>query len=134
MLQSIQHSWSSLSEFVDIVVQSDEVTSILLRGRESLQSLNENEQMRFTLVHVRLLNAIECWLMMIIESYPQGSLRKQHLKNIDGLIVEFFNHPGSLDLLKSMNPAFFMPELQELFEKNTGYVIGECRNQNSLSQ
>ena len=125
MLQSIQHSWSSLSEFADMVVQSDEVTSIILRGRESLQSLSENEQMRFTFVHLRLLNAIECWLMMIIESYPQGSLRDQHLKNIDGIIADSFNHPGTIELLKSMNPAFIMPELQLLFEKNTDYGMAK---------
>jgi hypothetical protein len=121
MLESIQHTWSSLNEYCDQIAQSEELTSIVLRGRNSLKDLYENEKERFTHIHMRLLNTIECWLMMIIESYPKGVLRDQHLRNLDGIVSGYFDYPGTLELWESFNPSWSMPELKQLLVKNTDY-------------
>ena len=125
MLQSIQHTWSSMSGYCDLIAQSEELTSIVLKGRKSLDDLNENEHERFVHIHLRLLNNLECWLMMITESYPKGELRDHHLNNIDGIISRYFDYPGTIDFLGSMDSSWAMPDLYSLFLKNTKLRTGE---------
>ena len=127
MLESIQHTWSSLNEFCDLIAQSEELTAIVLKGRLALDNLTENELERFNFVNLRLLNCIECWLMMITESYPKGDLRDHHLRNIDGIITNYFDHPGTLEFLSGMDPRWAMPDLHELFMKNTS--LGTVKKQ-----
>ncbi len=120
-LQSMQYVWSGLSEYCDQITQSEEMTAIILRGRQSLEKLNENELERFTHIHLRLINTIECWLMVISEGYQIDKLSAHHKRNIDGIIAGYFNYSGTLKWWKSLEPAYAMPELHELVLKNTDY-------------
>ena len=59
--------------------------------------------------------------MMIIESYPKGVLRDQHLRNLDGIVSGYFDYPGTLELWEAVDPSWSMSELKQLFLKNTAY-------------
>jgi hypothetical protein len=119
LLQSLQDTWASLSEFCDLLAESEEVSSIIIRGRESIQNLSEVEKLRFSHVHIRLLNTIEIWLLALEECNPRGKLRRQHMENITEIISEYFGHPGTLEFLNNFNPAFAPPELHDLIASNT---------------
>lgn len=123
MLASIQYTWSSMNELCDLMAQSEELNAIVLKGRVSLGNLTEIELERFTFVHLRILNCVECWLMMITESYPNGDLRDHHLRNIDGIISAYFDHKGTLEFLSNMDPSWAMPDLHDLFMKNTNLGV-----------
>jgi hypothetical protein len=115
MLQSVLEVWKSLDGFCDLIAQSEEVSSIVIRGRVSLAGLSESEQLRFEHVHIRMVNAIETFLMVIEDCYPRGRLRVLHMENVKAIVSEYFDHPGTLEYLQNFNSAFAPPELNRLF-------------------
>ena len=116
--QSLMHTVSSFNELADLISQSEEVASIVVRGRESFNNLNNIEKLRFRSVHARFLNNIEGWLRQVGQIYPKGALREQHLGNIGLMIKDYLDFPGVKEYLPNVL-SFFPPELKELIEKHT---------------
>jgi hypothetical protein len=93
-IDSLRHNWDGLNQICELLGESTEKASIVKRGRESLESLTDEEHMVFEFMHIRILNTIEIWYMSLMETSPPGEYRDQQLENIAGVIVYVLNYPG----------------------------------------
>ena len=113
-IESLRHNWDGLNRVCELLAESPEKASIVLRGRESLQSLTDGERMVFEFIHIRILNTIEAWFLQLMETSPPGEYRDQQLTNISGVIVFLFNYDGALEIWSSIKHTF--EPIQELFD------------------
>ena len=97
-LESLRHNYDSLNRLCELLSESTEKASIVLRGRESLENLTDEERMVFEFIHIRILNSIESSYMQLMETSPPGEYRDQQLENIAALIVYFIKYPGAQEI------------------------------------
>jgi len=90
----------------ELLCESTEKASIVLRGRESLENLTDEERMIFEFMHIRILNSIESWYMQLLETSPLGEYRDQQLENIAGVIVYFLKYPGAQEIWGTAKHTF----------------------------
>jgi hypothetical protein len=114
--QSLHHTFSSMNEWSDRVAESDDLASIIVRGRASFSELSDDEQLRFEMTHLRFLNILEIWFEEIGQTYPKGSLRDQHLANLKVAVDHFFGHPGTFELWPRVMDLF-PPDVRALIEQ-----------------
>jgi hypothetical protein len=106
----------------ELLCESTERASIVLRGRDSLESLTAEEYLVFEFIHIRILNTIELWSMQLMETSSPGAYRDQQLENIGGVITYFFNYGGTLEIWKKAKHTFV--PIQDFFEKAISYAQG----------
>ena len=94
-IESLRHTYDGINRVCELLSETTEKASIVLRGRESLENLTDDEQMIFEFMHIRILNSIESWYMQLMETSPPGEYRDQQLENIVSLVVYFFESPGA---------------------------------------
>ncbi len=97
-IESLRHNWDGLNQMCDLLGESTEKASIVKRGRESLESLTDEERLVFEFMHLRIINTIEIWYMSLMETSPPGEYRDQQLENIAGVIVYMLNYPGAQEI------------------------------------
>lgn len=114
-LEALRHNWGEISRFCELLSESTEKASIVLRGRESLENLTPEEYLVFEFLHIRILNSIELWYMQLMETSPPGEYRDQQVDNLKGVIVYMFNYKGGLGIWKEARHTFV--PIQDLFEK-----------------
>jgi hypothetical protein len=90
----------------DLLGESTEKASIVKRGRESLESLTDEERLVFEFMHIRIINTIELWYMSLMETSPPGEYRDQQLENIAGVIVYILNYPGAQEIWDMVKHTF----------------------------
>jgi hypothetical protein len=105
-IESLRHNWDGLNQLCGLLSESPEKAAIVLRGRESLQSITEEERMVFEFIHIQMLNTIEAWFIQLMETSPPGSYRDQQTENMGQIIVFLFDHPGTRELWNSMRDHF----------------------------
>lgn len=93
--ESLRHNYDGLNRMCELLAESPEKASIVKRGRESLESLTDEERIVFEFMHIRILNTVESWYMQLMETSPPGEYRDQQLENIEGVIVYMLNYPGA---------------------------------------
>lgn len=93
-LNAFRHTYDSLNLFCDKMAQSKEIASIVHRGRNSLEELDQDEMIIFQHIHLRLLNSVESWYMQVMQTSTKKEYREQQIKNIAGVIAYYFSHPG----------------------------------------
>ena len=120
LLGTVQHSYDSLNEFCDAILQSSEVASIVLRGRRSYADLDEIERFRFDHVHLRLLNTIESWHFQIQET-ATGSYRDEQLDDIAASVRTYFDYSGVSEWWTA-NEVGFNEAVWGLLEANTSFA------------
>lgn len=113
-LEALRHNWDGLNRTCELLSESTENASIVLRGRESLNNLTPEEYLVFEFLHLRMLNTIELWYMQLMETSPPGEYRDQQVENLEGVIVYFFDYEGSLEIWKKARHTFV--PIQDLFE------------------
>ena len=97
-IESLRHNWDGLNSMCELLGESTEKASIVLRGRDSLENLTDEERLVFELMHLRILNTIEVWYMQLMATSPPGEYRDQQLENIAGVTVYMFNYAGALEI------------------------------------
>jgi len=105
-IESLRHNWDGLNQLCEMLSESPERASIVLRGRESLDSLSGEERMIFEFIHLRILNTIESWHLQLMQTSPPGEYRDQQLRNISGAVVFFFEYEGSQALWETIKHMF----------------------------
>ena len=105
-IESLRHNWDGLNRICELLGESPEKASIVLRGRESLQNLTDEERMVFEFIHIRMLNTIEAWFLQLMETSPPGEYRDQQMRNIAGVSVFLFNYPGAQEIWSSVKHTF----------------------------
>ena len=114
-LEALRHNWDGLNGLSELLCESTEKASIVLRGRDSLESLTPEEYLVFEFIHIRILNTIELWYMQLMETSSPGAYRDQQLENIEGVITYFFNYKGTLEIWEKAKHTFV--PIQDLLEK-----------------
>ena len=113
-LEALRHNWDGINQFCELLAESTERASIVLRGRESTESLSSEESLVFEFLHIRFLNTIEIWYMQLMETSPPGEYRNQQLENIESVIAFIFNYRGSMEVWEKVRHTFV--PIQELFD------------------
>ncbi len=119
LLVSYQHTYDSVNAFCDVVSSSDELASIIVRGRQSTSTLTPEENLRFQHVHGRLLNTVESWYFQVVQTAPGGQYRQEQLSNIEVFVRFYFDYPGVLEFWSDAKLAF-NSDTNRLIEENTG--------------
>lgn len=97
-LESLRHTHEGINGMCELLCESAEKASIVLRGRESLENLTDEERMIFEFMHIRILNSVELWYMQLIETSPPGEYRDQQAENIAGVVEYFLRYPGAQEI------------------------------------
>jgi len=105
-IESLRHTYDGINRVCELLSETTEKASIVLRGRESLENLTDDEQMIFEFMHIRILNSIESWYMQLMETSPPGEYRDQQLENIVSLVVYFFESPGAQEIWGTARHTF----------------------------
>jgi len=113
-IESLRHNWDGLNRICELVSESPEKASIVLRGRESLNNLTGEERMVFEFMHIRMLNTIEAWYLQLMETSPPGEYRDGQLKNIGGVVVFLFDYHGTQEVWESIKHTF--KPIQSIFD------------------
>ena len=113
-IESLRHNWDGLNSVCELLCESTEKASIVMRGRESLENLTGEERLVFEFMHIRILNTIEAWYLQLMETSPPGEYRDQQLENIAGVTVYMFNYPGALEIWSEIKHTFV--PIQQLFD------------------
>ena len=121
-LEALRHNWDGLNGLCELLSESTEKASIVLRGREGLDSLTPEEYLVFEFLHIRILNTIELWYMQLMETSSPGAYRDQQLENLEGVITYLFNYKGTLEIWEEAKHTFV--PIQDLFEKAISRVQG----------
>ena len=114
-IESLRHNWDGLNRICELLSENPERASIVLRGRESLESLTDEERMVFEFIHIRMLNTIEGWYLQLMQTSPPGDYRDQQLRNLAGVIVFLFDYKGAQDIWLSIKHTF--EPIHELFHE-----------------
>lgn len=115
-IDSLRHTWNALNQLCDRLSESKETASIINRGRESLQSLDNDEHLIFEHIHLRLLNTLESWYLQVDQTSKPGPYRDSQIANIAGVVSGYLDHPGTRELWKTLRP-YFEP-IAELVDSN----------------
>ena len=113
-LESLRHTWDALNQFCDALA-SVETASIVVRGRESLDRLEEDEALVFEHLHIRLLNTLESWHLQIVRTSPPGPYRESQLENLRGIATGYFGFPGKRELWARI--GFYFAPIRDLVDE-----------------
>ena len=105
-IEALRYNWDGLNRMCEILGESTEKASIVMRGRDSLENLTDEERLVFEFMHIRILNTIEGWYMQLVETSPPGEYREQQLENIEGVIVYILNYPGAQEVWGMVKHTF----------------------------
>lgn len=119
VLTSYQYTYTAINKFDESVAQSEELASIIVRGRNSLDDLNPSERLRFEHVFGRLLNIVESWYFQLTETADTGPYHDEQVRNIREFVRTRCNHPGVLAFWNQYKQCYNLA-MHQLIEKNTG--------------
>jgi hypothetical protein len=102
---AIQHTWDSLNAFCDRLSESVETASIINRGRDDREALDVNESLVFRFIHLRLLNTLESW-HLLLEDIKDRDFVEQQQQNIADLIVYFMDYPNTRQIWSEHRDQF----------------------------
>jgi hypothetical protein len=127
ILASFQHTYDAINQFDASIAQSEEVASLVVRGRASMTGLSPSERLRFEHVFGRLLNIVESWHFQILETAPSGRYRDEQLKNIASFVRTRCDHPGVLEFWNDYQQCYDAA-MHRLMRENTGAVVANAGN------
>ena len=113
-IESLRHNWDGLNRICELLGESTERASIVIRGRKSLENLTSEEHLIFESLHLRFFNTMELWYMELMETSPPGEYLDQQLTNLAGVIVHLFNYKGVLEIWENAKHTYL--PIQELFD------------------
>ena len=113
-IESLRYNWDGINRVCELFGESTEKASIVMRGRESLKNLTDEERLVLEFMYLRFLNTIESWFMQLMETSPPGDYREQQLKNIEDVVVYMLNYPGTREIWGLVRHTFV--PVQELID------------------
>lgn len=119
MLNAYRHTYDSLNDWAMSLVQSEEISAVTLRGRQSYGGLSETERFRFDHVHMVLLNIIEAHYYQVQRTAMDEAYRRWAMENLDALVRGYLDFPGVREFWKGVQP-FYEPAIRELVARNLG--------------
>lgn len=117
LLGAFQHWNDTINQWCEQVSESQELTSIILRGRASYHDLTDEEQFRFQHVHAPVLNAIESHYFQVRQTALDPEFRDWTIRNLEAVIQSYLDHPGTRELWKEFE-EFYPPEVRTLVADN----------------
>ncbi len=111
-----EHIIEALNDFVGHIAASESLADIVSRGRESYESLNDAEQIRFGSIHMHLLNNLESWYLQLTQL--EGVMGDEGFANLKASILLFCDHPGFREFWPGVKPIF--PHLVKLMDDVLG--------------
>ena len=111
---AIQHAWDSLNACCDRLSESVEVASIVNRGRADRDSLDENEWLVFYFIHIRLLNTLESWHLLLEDVEDREFVDQQH-ENIFALVRFLIDYPSTRKIYAEVR-GHFAPGIRSLID------------------
>lgn len=113
--EAIRHTWDSLNALVDRFSESVETASIINRGRVDRHSLDENEWLIFFFIHVRLLNTLESWHLLLEDVQDRRFVAQQH-ENIEALVQYLLTFSSTRELYAEVRHTC-APGIRNLIDK-----------------
>lgn len=109
----------SLNAWVRSLYESRELTDLVVRGRESYESLSETERIRFANLHHALLNTVQLDYDYLQELPPGNEFRESSERMLGSIIRGYFDHPGVLRFWEGTRWVYG-PGVCKLVSDNTG--------------
>lgn len=119
LLSAFRHTYDSLNDWAVMVVGSEQVADIILRGRQSYGSLSDAERFRFDHVHMVFLNIIESHYYQVQKTAMDDEYRRWAMENLAALIRGYLDHPGAREFWGSVR-QYYEPGIRKLIADNTG--------------
>jgi hypothetical protein len=94
-LEALRYTWDALNQFCGSLSQSMEIASIVNRGRVCLDDLNQDEQLVFEHLHLRMLNTLESWYLQVNQTTKPGENLDVQIGNIANIIELYIDFPGT---------------------------------------
>jgi hypothetical protein len=105
-IESLRHNWDGLNQICGLLSESPEKASIILRGRNALRDLTDEERLIFQGIHIHMLNTIEAWYLQLMETSPPGAYRDRQVENMGQIVHFLFDFPGARELWSIMRNHF----------------------------
>jgi len=118
MLNSFQHSMNNINEFNNVIAGSSDLAPIIIQGREGYSKLSADQKLRFEHTYGRLLNIIESWYILTMETGLPKRFKQQQLNNIRSVVRFYFNYPGVLEFWNGYQ-SMYIPGIASLIKENT---------------
>jgi hypothetical protein len=128
LLDAFRHSYDSLNDWALSVVESEEVASIILRGRQSYAGLGDTDRLRFDHIHLMFLNIIESHYFQVQKTAMDEAYRRWAIENLTALVRGYLDFPGFHEFWAQVQ-QFYDPAIRRLIAKNTGRVSSVAAGQ-----
>jgi len=119
LLASFQHTFDSLNGWASHVSASADLPPIILRGRQSYESLDDADRFRFDHVHFQLLNMIESHHFQVHQTALDEEYRKWAMDNLAKLAAGYFAFPGTRAFWGQV-AEYYPRDVQRLISENLG--------------
>lgn len=119
LLSAYRHTYDSLNEWATCLVESEQVSALVLRGRASYAALSDTERLRFDHVHLVLLNIIESHYYQVQQTALDEGYRQWAMENLAVLVRGYLDFPGVQEFWRNVQ-QYYEPGIRELVAKNTG--------------
>ena len=118
MLNAFRHTYDSLNDWAFAVLESSEIASLILKGRQSYQSLNETERFRFDHAHMVFLNIVEAHYYQVQKTAMEDEYRRWAMENLATLVRGYLDHPGTREFWSNAQ-QYYEPGIRKLIAENT---------------
>ena len=105
-VESHRHVWDLLNQWCDLISSSTETAEVVVKGRRSLDELDEAERLMFEHVHIRLLNTLESWYLQFAKTAKDKALKAKQMENLEGIAQSYFSYPGTRELWSGLRDHF----------------------------
>lgn len=125
LLSSFQHTYDSINEFLLSTMASADIAYLVVRGRESYETLSEAERLRFDHFHLVVLNIVEAHLFQVDRTTDalEKDYRDWAKENMKVVVQSYFAFPGTRTLWSNLKP-FFEPRIRDFVSQALGPDIG----------
>ena len=123
LLSSFQHSFDTINQFLESTFNSGELADLVVRGRQSYESLSEAERLRFDHFHLVVLNVVESHLFQVERTADK--LEREYAQwarqNMRAVVQGYFAFPGTRTLWTHVQP-YFEPSVRRFVEESLAAV------------
>lgn len=121
LLDAFRHTYDSLNGWARSIVESEQVSSIILRGRQSYTDLTETDRLRFDHMHLIFLNIIEAHYIQVQKTAMDEAYRRWAMENLTALVRGYLDYPGCREFWQQVQ-QFYEPAIQKLITENTNHA------------
>jgi hypothetical protein len=105
-LEGMRYTLNGFNDYMNLVVQSKETANLLRRGRDNVDSLDEDEYIQFECLHLHLLNTMEGWCRSVEETARDETYQRTQEANMEEVVATWFTNPGARTMWAQYRNAF----------------------------